>query len=65
MCGNGVSTAVRRDARTEHRVAQGMPRKGFPRVTPEQSRAATADALRGLRDKAVELVKAALRPGVG
>lgn len=37
-----------------------MPRKGFHRVTREQSRAATIRNLRGFRDTAVQYAKDAL-----
>ena len=52
--------SVRQEACTEHRVAKCMIRKGFRRVTPEQSRAATVRNLRGLRDTAVQFAKNAL-----
>jgi hypothetical protein len=55
--------SVRQDARTEHPEAVPMPRKGFHRVIPEQSRVATIRNLRGLRDEAVRVATNALNQG--
>lgn len=42
-----------------------MPRKGFHRVTREQSRAATIRNFRGFKDTAVDYAKRALAAGDG
>jgi len=40
-----------------------MPRKGFPKVTPEQARRQTVDALAHLRDEAIRMARASLDSG--